>query len=361
MRALNPIRLPGIAASLLAGTLLMLGFAGVAAEASDEDEIRYTTLQANIRTCPQLSCDLVAVSPKGTALLVHGRETGENVSNSNQWLRVEVIETGAEGYVNLMVTSRHMPDEWKDLPIIPEVTDTAREIFQRGQEMGNHADRFSKVGDCQNVTAFFLTSFDDPDQHDLGEYAHLQAALDQFAGSYEREGAAVRDGFNVASVLSPMWANPDLCEKGENSIQCEYRLNQPAFVIISMETWWSGRPTDEYEDYLAQIVEFWIDQGVVPILATKADNLEGDHSINMSIAHIAQAYDVPLWNFWAAVQDLPNRGLEDDDFHLTYARNYFNNPDVLTFGWPVRNLTALQVIDTVWQGVMDESAVADAG
>ncbi len=38
------------------------------------------------------------------------------------------------------------------------------------------------------------------------------------------------------------------------------------------------------------------------------------------MAQIAYDYDIPLWNFWAAVQELPNHGLDPDDrmdIHLT--------------------------------------------
>jgi hypothetical protein len=245
--------------------------------------------------------------------------------------------------------------DWRDMPVIPEVTQTAREIYQRGLELGNNPESFSKVGDCQNVTAFFLSAFDEPLQYDLGEFDYLQDMIDNFTGSFERQGAAVRDGFNAASVLSPLWADPDLCEKGESPLQCEYRLHQPSFVIISLETWWSGRPADQYENYLRQIVEFWIEHGVVPIVGTKASNLEGDHSINAAIAQVAVDYDIPLWNFWASVQDVPNGGLDEDEFHLSWARNFFNDQTVFEFGWPWRNLTALQAIDTVWSYVTSEA------
>lgn len=257
-------------------------------------------------------------------------------------------------------TVRNQEDEavrWQDLPIIPEISEAMREVYARGLELGNDPNAFSKVGDCQNVTAYFLSSFDEPLQYDLGEYQDLQTTIDHFAGSFGRLSAAVRDGFNVASVLSPLWADPSLCQRGENPLQCEERLHNPSIVIISMETWWSGRPAEQYEAYLRQVVEYWLENGVVPILGTKADNLEGDHSINAAIARVALDYEVPLWNFWAAVQPLPNRGLEDDNFHLTYARSFFNDSAVLRTGWGMRNLTALQAIDAVWSALTsaDES------
>jgi hypothetical protein len=241
--------------------------------------------------------------------------------------------------------------DWKDAPVVPEVSEAMRAVYQRGLELGSSPNAFSKVGDCQNVTAYFLTDFDQPGQYNLGDYADLQAVVDHFAGSWSRASAAVNPGFNVASVLSPMWADPKLCSKGESPLACEYRLHKPSLVIISMETWWSARPASEYQDYLGQVVAFWLERGVVPIIGTKADNLEGDHSINAAIVAVGQAYEVPVWNFWRAVQPLPNFGLSDDGFHLVYARPFFNDAATMRSSWPWRNLTALQALDAVWRAV----------
>ena len=122
-----------------------------------------------------------------------------------------------------------------------------------------------------------------------------------------------------------------------------------------METWWQQRPASEYEAYLSQIVEFWIAQGVVPIVGTKADNLEGNNGINAAIVRVADKYQIPLWNFWLAVQSLPGHGLTEDGFHLTFARDFFNDPERLANGWPMRNLTALQTLDAVYRALNEEN------
>ncbi|MBN1429948.1 MAG: SGNH/GDSL hydrolase family protein [Anaerolineae bacterium] len=247
------------------------------------------------------------------------------------------------------------PDRWQDMPVIPVVTDRARAIYQRGIEMGRDPHSFSVVGDCQNVEAYFLEDFAHPGLYRLGEYQDLQEVIDWFHDSFDRQRAAVRGGYNVASVLSPLWADPDLCEARETPLACEFRLHNPSIVLISMETWWYDRPTSTYAGYMRQIVEYAIGQGVVPILATKADNLEGDHSINAAIVQVAQEYQIPLWNFWLAVEPLPGHGLTDDGFHLRFARPYFNDPGNMEHGWPMRNLTALQALDAVWRGVSEDS------
>jgi hypothetical protein len=244
------------------------------------------------------------------------------------------------------------PEKWQDWPVIPVVSDRARQIYRSGLKQGNDPAHFSKVGDCQNIRQYFLGIYDDPTSYRLGsKNTALQGAIDQFSGSWHRLSDAVRSGFNVASVLTPLYANPADCKPGESPLACEIRLWNPSIVIISMETWTPGRPTDTYEGYLRQIVEYALAHNILPIVATKADNLEGDNSINLAVARVAAAYDIPLWNFWRAAQSLPNHGLSSDNFHLTNAPNQFDNPDSMKMGWPVRNLTALQVMDTVWNAV----------
>ncbi len=249
------------------------------------------------------------------------------------------------------------PDEWMTLPIVPEVTDTAREIYKRGQELGRDPTHFSKVGDCQTNTGFYLVDFDNEGAYSLGEYAYLQDTIDYYQGSFSRTSLAMRDGYNVAAILTPLRADPKKCEKGENPIQCEFRLHNPSIAIISLETNFNDRPADDYGKYMRQIIEYSIEQGVVPILATKGDNVEGDNSINAEIAEIAVEYDIPLWNLWAALQPLPNQGHDtdlNDGFHLSFSRNFFDKPKNMLSGWPWRNLTALQALDAVRVGLQEQ-------
>lgn len=247
------------------------------------------------------------------------------------------------------------PDDWKTLPVIPAVSDAARQIYRRGLDLGNDPARFSKIGDCQNISTYFLAGFDNPAAYQLGDYTGLQPVIDHYAGSFARTSLAVKGGFNAASILSPLMSDPASCEPTESPLACELRANRPSVAIISLETWWSQKPAEVYESYLRQVIDYVIAQGVVPILATKADNLEGDHSINQAIARVACEYDIPLWNFWAAVQPLPNHGLTTDGFHLTHSEFYdFVSAENMETGWAWRNLTALQALDAVWRGLQGE-------
>ena len=240
-------------------------------------------------------------------------------------------------------------DAWMQMPVVPEgVSDAMREVYQRGLEMGNDPTHFSVIGDCQNVSSYFLSIYENPDEYSLGdEYAYLQPTIDYYQGSFSRVSVAVKGGFNAAAVISPLRSDKSVCNANESPLDCELRLWKPSVVFVSMETWWSQKPEEEYAKYMRKVLDRIIDNGSVPIIATKADNLEGDNAINATVAQLAYEYDIPLWNFWAAVQPLPDHGLSDDGFHLTFARNFFDDPKRMENAWPWRNLTALQSLDAV--------------
>jgi len=235
-------------------------------------------------------------------------------------------------------------EEWRDWPIVPTVTAHAIEIYRQGLTMGLDPHAFSKVGDCQSVKAAFMGYFDVPERYSLGDhYAYLQETIDNFAGHFNTDGQAVRGGFNAAAVLSPLWADPGVCLAGETPLDCELRITKPIIVFVSLEVWWDGRTPEQYEKLMRQILDTIIAHGAVPILATKADNVEGDNSLNLTTAELAYEYDLPLWNFWAAVQPLPYHGMDmlrNDGFHIS------------TDAWSTRSFTALEALDSVWRGLL---------
>ena len=305
---------------------------------------------------------------KGNSLVPITTSATEILSNTNQSLPSEVASSPnfpvtviprATATPPVITATTIPPDYWMSLPIIPSVSQTALEIYQRGISMGRNPHAFSKIGDCQSISTYFLAYFDNPDYYKLGDYASLQDTIDWYAGSFSRDSLAVKGGFNAAAILSPLRADPKQCRAAENPISCEIRLHNPSVAIISLEEWWAGHP-ENYEIYLRRIIEYTIQQGIVPIIATKADNLEGNNLINQTIASLALEYDIPMWNFWLAVQPLTNHGLSAYDpfgavdmFHLTHSGGYYfyDDPAATQSGWSVRNLTALQVLDAVRRGL----------
>lgn len=242
------------------------------------------------------------------------------------------------------------PDNWQEMPVIPDyVSMDMIKVYEEGIQTGNYPNVLSIIGDCQSVPKVFLGPFEDKNKYNLGEYGQLQELIDTFSGSWGEHGMARLGGLSIAGVLTPSKANQVLCEKGETPLACELRLRRPSIVLVSLEEWWSSRSVSIYEGYLRQVLDIIIESGAVPILATKADNLEGEHQINRIIVKLACEYQIPLWNFYAAVQPITSQGLWSDGFHLTVGNFDFSDQISLDRGRTIRNLTALQSLDFVWR------------
>jgi hypothetical protein len=236
------------------------------------------------------------------------------------------------------------PKYWREWPIVPTISAEARLVYQKGIDLGNNPHAFSRIGDCQSVPAVFMGLYDNKERYWLGnDYEFLQETIDQFAGSFSRESLAAKDGFGVATVLSPLRANPENCKANEAPIECEFRIQKPILVFVAMGTNWAPAAELTFEKYLRQIVEISIEHGTIPILVTKADNIEEDFKLNEAIARVAYDYHMPLFNAWRAVQFLKNHGLEDNGVYLTVD------------AWNIRDFTGLRTLDSIWQGLNGHS------
>lgn len=237
---------------------------------------------------------------------------------------------------------RPEPNAWRTWPVIPAVSQNAIDIYQRGLEMGNDPHVFSIIGDCQSEPPVFFGIYASDRYFLQDDEQYLLETIDQFQGNFDRLHATVRNGLSVASVFSPLWAPKDVCQPGETPLECEFRLHRPSIVFINLGTNWTNGDGYTHVDDLRQVVEFAIERGALPILSTKGDNHEGDHSINLTTARLAYEYDIPLWNYWAAIQFLPNKGLAKER----------TDPNYLSVeAWDVRSYTGLRTLDRVWRTV----------
>ncbi len=210
------------------------------------------------------------------------------------------------------------PDFWQKMPVIPvQISARVREIYLGGLAKGNKARIFSRIGDCASAAPAFLTGFDH--NYNLGDYASLQPAIDYFKGSFGRPSLAAKAGLNSAGLLTTLWTG-EQCLKNESLLDCQYRLDHPSFALISIgtnEAYYVHRDPGSFEHNMRIILDDTIAKGIVPVLGTKADDVEGDGSINATIARLALEYEVPLWNFWASVQSLPKQGMVEPE-HLEF-------------------------------------------
>jgi hypothetical protein len=239
---------------------------------------------------------------------------------------------------------------WQDLPVIPtEISDAMREVYQRGLSMGNDPRIFTKLGDCNSMSPDFLHGFGG--LYNLGEYTYLQPVIDYYQHSFRLPNQATNPGTTTSRLLSTLWTG-EACMGDELMIDCQYRLDNPSIVIISLGTIdakYNYLDPAAFERNLRVIIESTLARGIVPVLTTKADNIEGDNSINETIARLALEYELPLWNFWRAAQNAVNHGLEPDLEHLNTLTGPpatdFSVPISIEYGKEVKNLTGLQLLE----------------
>lgn len=241
-------------------------------------------------------------------------------------------------------TSEPAIAEWKELPVIPEAIDPSlQRVYQRGLELGNDPHAFSIFGDCQTQPDEFFGVFETDPALVQELSPELRELVDHFKGSFTRESPTSLDGTTPGSLLWTQWHRGEYsCTFAETPVECELRVHRPSFVVIQVGTHFESRNTE----YLRRIILQLMDEGVVPILATKADNREKDERINRDMFMLASEYELPLWNFWAAVSDLPNRGLYTrDDRPL-------QGPIYLTETAAERHrMTGLEALNVVWRAV----------
>jgi len=328
-----------------------------------------------VRSAPGLSAEVVEELKAGTKLVISGR------TSDGGWYQV-TTPNGQAGwvwgnYLRVLVDANTFPitGEALQAPTVPAVNgtgvisnvgSTSRQIFERGQQLGNRRDVFSKVGDSLTVATFVLYPFG-WGTYNLGPYQHLQTAVNFFSTTNAREGnsfanvsLAADNGWTTRDLLDPARARGGVCQAGETPLACEYRVVKPSVALILIGTNdVASVPVNEYAGNLQRIVQITIENGIIPVLSTIPTRFGYDVTpYNQTIIQTAQANGIPLWDYWSAMQLLPNGGLSADGMHPSYpsetdfaaAANFTG--DNLQYGYVIRNLTALEALDAVWRYVL---------
>jgi hypothetical protein len=230
----------------------------------------------------------------------------------------------------------------------PQAREHVQEIYRLGQELGRDSHAFSKLGDSTILKPILLKWFDDG-RYDLGPYAYLAPAITYYAGSFARVGVAAKVGLHSWGVFDPFWADERWCEANETILDCEFRYQNPSILIIRLGSNDSGSPSS-FDKNLRDVIEFCLENGVIPLLGTKADRFEGDNTNNDLIRAAAADYDLPLWEFDLVAGTIPGRGLDEDGVHLAPSELDHDFTDATTFerGHAVQDLTLLMMIHAIW-------------
>ncbi len=260
----------------------------------------------------------------------------------------------------------------EDFPVLPETTAHARLIYELGVEEGNNPRVFSKIGDCMTATVQYFMGPFGTGEYDLGEYENLQAVIDYFSipargegfelDSFANPGLGTASGFNTASVIDSIWANPNWCQPNESPLSCEYRVSRPAFSLLMFGTNDVMFFEAEFFDfYLRTIVLETINFNIVPVLytiPTRPEYPDKTYQFNQIIIKITEDYDLPLVNLWAAVQDLPHEGVDEEEpIHLSIPDDGLTGhftAENLQAGYTVRNLVTLQTLQILLDNLIEE-------
>jgi hypothetical protein len=251
--------------------------------------------------------------------------------------------------------------------VISGITARSREIFLVGQATGMRSDTFSKVGDSITDYPEFLV----PVGHGaaiLDQYAYLQPVIEHFStqfstvrgwtgNSFTNDSAAAVGGWTSGDILDPYHTDV-FCGGGYAPLRCEYWLTRPAIALIMIG---SNEPAENvasgvYEQNLNAIVDMSIDLGVIPVLFTIPWNSYRDpRPYNEVIARVARSHSTPLVDYWSVMETLPNHGISADGLHPSASPGGNTadfTPEGLQYGYNVRNLLALQVLDAIWRQVI---------
>jgi hypothetical protein len=225
---------------------------------------------------------------------------------------------------------------------VPVITARQKLLYQQAVRQGKDANFFTVVGDCNSESTAYLGrlaagTFQLPKGQE-----YLQSTIVRFASSFTRSSMATHGSFGAQAMFDTDWVDPSQCAAGEGPLACELRVSDASVVFIALGT------GDQYEwqDFEAnyrQVVSYTLQSGALPVLVTKADDLE-THSgatsgyINGVIRRLAREYGVPVMDFWQATRSLPGYGLRNegnDNFHMTPA------------GSDLRVLMTLQTLEAI--------------
>ena len=286
------------------------------------------------------------------------------------------------------------PRRVADWPVVPAI-DAAmqarlRRVLGVGIKLGNRPAVFAKAGDSITAASAFLQDFACPGPRrgtDAGRGADAALAetiryfgAAQFpldakkagcgsANSFSRTSVSAVPGWSSANALAPPRKPPPGClPPYDAALICELHLIQPGIVLIMYGTNDLGKSddVDGFAGRLSVLVQQALALGVIPVLSTippRFDDIEYIKRVplfNAAIVRVAAEQQVPLWNYWLALQapGLPNHGIGEDGIHPSIYGCPACDPTNLTpvglrYGYNLRNLAALQVLAKLQRVVID--------
>ena len=319
--------------------------------AADPPQAKIAVAGAYLRTAPALYAGVTQPVFANQQLAAVGRSADGlwiklASTEANGWLLSQYAPV--PGYTNLPVASDGNPAQPKAGPLsttrfVTVPGNKAKKLYA-AKAPSKDARLLSVIGDCNSVPEAYLGRLA-TGLFDASAYPNLAATIDRFAPSFARLSQAAFRGFNSGSMFSTEWANPNFCAPGEGPLACEMRRSRASVIVIALGTGDQFGWKDFEKNYRA-IVEYITRASVLPVLMTKADDLDSQQGgaapsfINDVVRRLGAEYGLPVIDFWAATRALPQYGMRNEgneNFHLSAA------------GSDLRILLTLQVLDGLWR------------
>lgn len=275
-----------------------------------------------------------AAAPNAAA--VPKTKATQAVSQQNASQNINPTQAAPVAPVQVTVAAndkRPKPSSWKRWDTYPKLSKNAIQIYKNGIKKGTNPRALSLVGDSMSLPDIYLGVYTVTGYKLSSAEKTYQKTITYFSSSFGRKSIAVNSGVSAQSVLTTAWSDEALCLPNESALSCELRLNNPSIVLIELGTSYNV----DNLIYLRSVVETVLQYGALPILATKADNHEGDYHINLEIATVAYEKNIPLWNFWRTAQKLPNQGLDAEQQNIALSNK----------GMQTHRLSALKLLNSV--------------
>lgn len=276
-------------------------------------------------------------------------------------------------------------------PVVPRIDAAMKErlraVLAAGAARGNRRDVFSKIGDSITAIPDFLVPIGCGKVR-WGRWASLQPVVTRWSAtpvprgwelercgvsnSFTRVGSAAFPGWRTADLLSAHRPHPDDCPPPDDvAVRCELREVRPSVALVEIGTndmvTGDGQHLDpegfeRFRTQLPEVLQAILDAGVIPVVSTLPPRRNPVETAplaprwNAEIIRIAGELHVPVWNYWLALQSASQTGMSYDWVHPSPAPTGAGDlrDAAMDWGFNVRNLTALQVLEKIGRVVLDD-------
>lgn len=270
------------------------------------------------------------------------------------------------GYPGVAWQSNDEPQATVSGTLSLEVANHIQAIFEVGQELGNRATIFSKVGDSLTVSRRFLHPFGIGDYH-TSTYDYLDNVITAYSETNARSGnsfvnpsLSAGEGWSANAVLNSDYADEAYCLPGEMPLFCEYRLVRPSIAIIMLGTNDAGfRTGHEFKQDMKTIIRYTEGLGIIPLLSTIPNRPDVERQVllfNDIIRQLAFDHELPLVELYQETAYLPNYGLTFDNVHLSSppsGQSASFDPVNLQYGYTIRNFLTMEKLYAIHQLISD--------